>query len=326
MAVPTFTIVMGVLTCVPFGLAVRETVKGVEKPLTSEERFHLEMAKIEARRAEREAAREAEEAREEAALAAKHAQVIVTLHGPTAGTLGSAFAGVALGGPASAGNELDARLAPLRLAHELDLYALGDGVTLQSMFIKPTMHHDETSAFCTQLEESLTGAWGDAVTDRHDRQIWVNAELAQRAIFDDSDGCELKVEKYTPLARWFDRSPKSIVPLWAIGQPTTRLVASLGARATVEDHEVTWSGLGIGAGVGSTNLRAVVKDGRISAIIASAETDGETQEEVVRHISAVLRSEPTESYSYVWKHRPRVELEGGSAQLTLTLGTLPDEE
>lgn len=326
MPLPTFTIVMGVLTCVPFGLAVRETVKGVERPVTAEERLERELEAYRAQREARQAEWEAEEAKRATERKAKHATVISLMNGKEPATLGAAFDGAKLGGPEADAKALDDKLGQLRSLYELDLFALGDGVTFQSVFVKPTLRYDEAEEFCTTLEETLEATWGEGKSDSHLRTIWVNSALEQRAIFDKTESCELKVEKFAQVATWFDKSQQSIVPMWAVGQPAARLVALLGERATAEDTEITWNGLGIGNGIGATILRAIVRNNRIVAIIASAETDAMTQDAVYQHLEKVLGKEPeTDGDAFTWKTRPPVTLEMGS-QVAITIGTLPDEE
>ncbi|HEY5937526.1 MAG TPA: hypothetical protein VIU61_22925 [Kofleriaceae bacterium] len=327
MPLPTFTIVMGVLTCVPFGLAIRETVKGVERPATAEERMARELEAYRAEREARAAEWEAEEAKRETERKEKHATVIKLVHGKEPATLGAAFDGAKLGGPETDAKALDDKLGQMRSLYELDLFALGDGVTFQSVFVKPTLRYDEAEEFCTTLADSLETAWGDAKFDLHNRAIWINGPLEQRAIYDTTEGCELKIEKFAQVATWFDKSQTSIVPMWAIGQPAARLVSLLGERATADETEISWNGLGIGNGIGSTNLRAIVKNNRIVAIVASAETDAMSQDAVYQQVSKVLGKEPDlGDDSYTWKTKPPVVLETGSAQLTLTIGKLPEEE
>jgi hypothetical protein len=325
MPLPTFTIVMGVLTCVPFGLAIRDTVKGVERPLTSEERLEREIRIEQAEREARQLEWEQEEAESAKLRAAKHWTAITMAVGQERATLGPLFDGATLGGPEETTKAVD--LGPLRSIYELDVVVLGDGETFRSMFMKPTMRHDEASEFCRTLEETLEKRWGDGHLDSRDRTIWIDEGRAQRAILDESDDCELTIEKLAPLTSWFGKDRESIVPLWALGQPIKRLETLLGDRASIEDNGMMWVGLGIGNGVGSTTLRAIAKNGRIVAIVASAETDSATQDEVYKHISAVMGKEPEwQDVSFVWKTKPRIELESGSAQLTLTVGTIPEEE
>jgi hypothetical protein len=327
MPLPTFTIVMGVLTCVPFGLAIRDTVKGVERPLTQEERIERDLAKFRAEREARELEYEQAEQKLADERAAKHKTAIGMLVGKERATLGSAFAGAKLGGSQDDLEALAGKLEQIRSRYELDLAALGDAHTFQSIYIKPTMRYDEAGEFCETLEETLEGAWGDGRLDANDRTIWLDQGNGQRAIFNDSDGCELTIERFAPLASWFSKGQESIVPLWAIGQPIKRLESLLGDRASAQDNGTVWAGLGIGNGIGATSLRAIVRNGKIVAIVTSAETDSTTQDELYKHISAVMGKEPEwEDASFVWKTKPRLELEQGSAQLMLTVGTLPDED
>ena len=328
MPLPTFTIVMGVLTCVPFGLAVRETVKGVERPITQQERIERDLARLQVDREARELEYERTEQKLADERAAKHKTVIGMLVGKERASLGAAFDGATLGESEAKVAALGDKLEQMRSRYELDLFTLGDGQTFQSIFIKPTMRYDEAAEFCATLEQTIEGTWGDGHLDAHDRSIWLDQARGQRAVFDEGNGCELKIEKFAPLASWFSKTQESIVPLWAIGQPVKRLEALLGAaRVTTEESETSWAGLGIGNGVGATNLRAVAKNGKIVAIQASAETDSVTQDEVYQHISKLMGREPEwQDTSFVWKTKPRLELEQGSAQLTLTVGTLPDED
>ncbi|MEJ7596718.1 MAG: hypothetical protein WKG01_02310 [Kofleriaceae bacterium] len=325
MAVPTFTVVMGVLTCVPFGLAVRDTVKGPEIKLSAEEQFRIDWERRDEDRARQEAKLAAEEAELAVAQSARHAVVIGTLHGPAVASLGSAFAGLTLGGPQPEEELLRARLVPLE-EHQLSVVTSDDRPSLDSVVIfQPMIDAEETRRFCTNLRGALIDAWGQGVRSGPHLHIWVNPQLAQRAIIDDSRDCKLAIERYAPLETWFARSEKSVIPLWVIGKPAGRLVSQLGARARVAGKEIEWTERGIGTGAGSTHLRAIVRHGRIAGITATVRTEYETQDQLHLLISEVLGTEEDPPGSDVWKHQPRVQMDRGW-ELTLTIGTVPDED
>jgi hypothetical protein len=321
-SVPTPTIVLAVMTCIPFGLAIRDTVTGKYDLPPDDERDSLEDLG-ESREYEEEdyrevaARREAEESEHRAAIAefearqesdrAWRAELVKSLYGAELASLGSAFESITLGGAIGEG--------AVESSPDIDLMLLDDGLATHTLYIKI---QDSADTMCSTLGRELPAAWG-APRRLTGRSIWINNHTQTRAVFDPRT-CELRYEKLTDLASWLSKSEDSLVPLWAVGKPAQKLIDALGARtsSTIEDEQITWSVRGLGAGLGPTQMIADVKQRKIVSIVASVQTDPTTQDQVIGHVSQLTGKQPDDQG--VWKSTPGIAVETGGAQMFVKLG------
>ncbi len=331
---PTSTIVLAVATCIPFALAIKDTTAGTyelddDAALASfardddaddegydddddyrdvAERRALEALRHRQELAEYEASKERE--RRE-----RHER-ITALYATEVAMLGSAFEGIHLGQPTG--------ITTVESSPDAYLMLIGDGVRDDGLQIQL---HRWNQGDCDWLESGLRETWGEPVS-RHDRWIWTNARVQQRAIWTESD-CELVVEKVATAEQWIDRSDKSLIPLWAIGKPAKQLLDALGARTanTIGDDQIAWSVRGLGVGRNFARVVADVAGGKVTSLFVSLEIDGDTVGALSSRISTLAGKEPEIASDRpdveVWKTRPRFELVEGAPQTFLTIGTRP---
>jgi hypothetical protein len=302
---PTSTIVLAVLTCIPFGLAIRDTVAGTydrselgmfgDRDYDADEELdsRVAMAEYESRQRLRQLQREA---------------LVQSLYGADLASMGSSFENVVLG--ARVGH------SSVTSTDELELSLLDDGVATQTLHIKPLGDME----ICDLVERALVDAWGGGVRIDQAR-IWVNDVAEQRAIFDGGQ-CVLRFEKITQVGAWLTSGPESLVPMWAVGKPTKQLVEVLGARAAVDEEKIWWFVRGLGVGRGPSQLIADVRDGRVVRIRASAHADQATFEELIERVSKLVGKRPDSEL--IWHTTPKIMLDQTTYGLVLTIGSRPE--
>ncbi len=328
LALSRSTIVLAIATCIPFGLAIRDTVAGkyqvaFDGELESfrghddddgdDEEDYRETAErraleeIENRRALAEY-----EAREEVERADRSAR-IKTLYSAELALPGSAFKSIHLGDPVGK--------SEVESSSDVQLMLHDDGVTTYALWLR-LQHRDDGD--CAVLERGLREAWGEPKS-LNNRSIWVNQPALHRAIFS-SESCDLSFERIIAVDSWFGKSAAFPVSLSMIGKPAKQLLESLGSLTadTVAEDQITWTVRGIGAGRNPAQVVADVHNGKVRALFVNLETDIETQEHLSDQISKLVGKEPEipadRPTVSVWKTTPRIELDQGTVQMSLTVG------
>jgi hypothetical protein len=201
----------------------------------------------------------------------------------------------------------------------IEVTPIVDTKSLHTIDIKPQLAE---SRVCKSLAQELREDWGEG-RELGDRRVWVNPTTAQRAVFANDGGCALRFEKYTPVASWLARTPESIVPMWALGQPTAKLSATLDS-ASLSSFELAWSAIGVGVGSGTTQITADLRQGKVVSLVATIEADVTTQETIIVRVTELVGKEPA-GETLVWKTNPPIEIRQDGARMVLTIGTRPQD-
>ncbi len=311
MRIPTSTIVMTLLTCVPFGLAIRDSLR-TKADLPDEDAALLaglgdEDTSGDSAEAERKrlAEFEAQEAEQAAADKLAHDKVRARMLGPAPATLGPAFGGIAIGAPTDDAAELAATNA---------LDEGGMAVTFEHVNEHVTAILIESTASCSDFAEAVEAKWG-----ANDSRRWIDAASSSRAKLDE---CMLRLEKFVDAQAWV-----KALPLPAIGKPAAAFRDQLGLLVTDEDEVgFTWHDLGPGpAGDGNATYDAYTKNGKLIGFSASATVDAVTGEVIRVQLDkqyGAPKTDPDTGFS-VYKSRPQITVDGHSGQITLQAGTLP---
>ncbi len=332
MALPTSTIVMAVLTCVPFGLAIRDTVSGKALVIRSDDNdygasdddvdYAAENARREAEEAAVRAAERVEEANKEQLRAARR-----SLFGAEVATLGSGFSGITLGM-----NEGDIRsetVTALETATRVDVELVSNG-TLDMILIKSDIRasEDDDAELCSQLGSDLQDAWGRGQTEDYEGRYWMNPITRTRASLSAPDGCRFRLEKYVEPKEWVTKARTSSVPTWLVGQSIAKLREHLGTRSQFEDtdREVTWVGVGVGVGSGETRFQAHFVKGKVVALTATTDTFDVTRDAVIAQLTALYGPAIEDDEGVHWK-RPALSVDDyDGAGIRVTAGTVPGYE
>lgn len=321
MALPRSTFVMGAVVLALFGLAIRETATTKEPEpepeLDTEEAYMRHMQEVAAAHAEATAA-ERQHFDEVLAIAR-------TLTGAEAASLGSAFAGLALGRDREALPEAtqDAlRELRARTASEIDYGPSDRGPIARISLDLFTGEAESRDRLCARLDAQLHDAWGGGQrSDTDGPTIWLNPTTHQRASFDVADdGCGLVFETYVAPGDWL-----GALSLDLVGKPAATAMKVTGAVPS--EDGLAWELPGVGAGTTPTRLTATLDARqRITSITArttaTEETGAELAAQLIAKLGAPKRSpaaDAPEAQSLTWPRRGLV-LELGGGDVTLTAG------
>lgn len=310
---------------VPFGLALRDVAKGDDHRMSADD----EAARLEARAELAEQSRRDTEARMEeltaGALRDTRTRLLPSLFGAEPASLGPAFGGLRLGMPheqmAGALGPLRAVILPTEIGFTPDL----EHGMLTSIEFDLTFGESDDPDRCTTVAELLAARWGEPTTSDHVR-VWRHPITGMRAILADAETCSYTVEPSVAPAAWVDaRARTAIVPLWLVGQRVDKLLEIVPAGGQREGDTYTWTGPGLGAGLGQTALVAVVIDGKVVALEATASVlDDAGHDALVAHLTTQLGTpvqEPDDALH--WAKRPGLWLTREDGAVTLTAGEVP---
>jgi hypothetical protein len=317
MPVSPSTIAFALVTCIPFGLAIRDTVEHRQPTTPSHHADELDSedeareARMRAEQAVRDAAREAE--------IQHHKLMLIDLIGPGPAQLGRSFDGITLGMTAAEFEQKRDLIADLRTQTAATIRGDSEAI-LHALWITP--HLDS----CAFVGEQLDRRWG-AGHRAGNRTFWGAGDT--RAVFErnPSGDCELTFEERVDVARWVDKKAGSVVPLALIGKPVKALLADIAARASAEDVEqdeesIQWRDAGVGNGLGRTSLMAVIEHGKVAWLEARTDVDRDTTTAIQDRLTA-LYGAPAGDDTLTWSRAKLTLTLGDESSIVVTAGTLP---
>ncbi|HEU0035658.1 MAG TPA: hypothetical protein VFQ53_33835 [Kofleriaceae bacterium] len=331
MALPRTTLVFAIATCIPFGLAIRDSVRDRPAPRhhrsagllglfeQGEPQRDDDAENDDAAQALREFAdRQAElAATRDAELRARDRVAIDALVGRGPAALGPLFGGIHLGDSTTVIDPLRAAFATYQRDSHIKIQPLLDGETLQAIVI------DVLPRSCEPMAAVLVERWGPALR-AGERSLWIDERTRQRASYEETIGCTLRLERIASIPSWIGATRDALVPVWAIGNPVDTLVATIGDRARVSNHDVQWTVPGIGFGTGETQLRAEVRGGKVASVSVTVEADMTTQDQVIGELTR-LRGHAPAGEPLAWPGEPRIVVERTASTLFLTIGNPPED-
>jgi hypothetical protein len=325
MRIPPSVIVMSVVTAIPFGLGVRDTLK--HKDVSAEEYDDLDFGDRRSARERRaeleeyEAERRREQLEREAKSEARIAQ-LDQLIGDKPAQMGSLFDGIVLGAGAGAFQPEDVRRRIERATRDgfMDVQFDADVKSLNGVEVLVSSDYDTVSA-CEKLDEKLTEKWG-----RSTNHAWIDPTTHQRASFDD-DECTLRFDRYVDPADWVAQ-----LPLTLVGTSVEKLKQTLDGNYddSGDPAHIYWTAPGTGYGRGVTKYDAFFHNGKIRTVQATVDADFDSTLAVRDALSAKLKAQPKtdgdDYYQvYTWKRRVPVELETSDRNVfTVSIGNLWD--
>ena len=318
---------MGLITAVPFGLAIKDTITGKAplRPAAHEEEVDESLASYERAQRDYEQRQEKETAELEAALGALLPSGTIEVRGYDVNQAAPQdVGGIAGGGVQRA--ELKRRLE--RVAHATFTPTRRPDGTLKNLTISFPEYKGELGV-CQAVSEHIQEGWGGgaqtydngtrihfaSTTPQHHRITFVELPESSR--------CELVLEEYIDAAAFITKTEASAVPVWAIGKPAAKLVEKLGGDAFSDTTQIRWSRPGVGKGLGETELYARVVKGKIVTITArfqaSSVSLGEVAEQLVTDHGAPIDGDPV-----VWpKAKLSIATEDDSAGTYLFVAGAP---
>lgn len=275
------------VTAVPFGLAIRDTVRhtprGDELDLTGEQtRARDARARAEREEAKARAEYEAEQRAREARL--------LQLFGKTPASLGSLFEGVTLGAPAESFQTEEARqrIYDAIQFHALEIAFLTDK-NLDGIRI------DISQSECDRLHSLLDAAWRPSSND-----VWLDPATHQRAAFS-ADDCSLVFDRYLDAADWV-----ALLPLH------------------LDDTTFPFAYPGVGSGRGGARCYRDFA-GIVRGVNITGDTDLDTQAKIRDALAARLNVQPVPSADdanvWLYNSKPPVRFDAsGASRFSIQIG------
>jgi hypothetical protein len=302
MRIPPSAIVMTLVVAVPFGFAVRDTLKGNDAQ-TKQEREAAEMRADEQKLRDQEIAEQQAQYEREKRLNAEREQMFATVIGKQPATLGERFGGAQVG--AKAADDLDEQLGAIDSQFEVTNHGLqlrGDGTIASVSFTFGDTH-------CDKMRQIVEAAWGPPTTAD---EIWIDSAHHRRA----SLGgllCVLHFDQIVDDAAW----AKAALPK-LVGKTPAQAQKLLGTPTVpLDEATLSWFLPGPPGGRDSTELSAEVSDGKIvSTRVVATVTPAESISLVEALTKQMGKPATKEDYGNVWTwEKPAVTVELNEAML-----------
>ena len=312
MRIPPSAIVMTLVIAVPFGFAIRDSLKGNDlqsKKEQAEKDAIAEAAKLRAEEQER----EDKQYEAQKVIDAKRKQTLASLIGSARGSLGDRFNGKQVGAPSSP--EFESSLNQIEGLEDRDgerpgLQLRGNGDIASVSF---TIGDDH----CGEMRQALVTAWGDA-----DDDVWIDRDHARRA----SLGgllCILHFDQIVDDKTWTKTALSNLIGKTP-AQAQKLLGVSTAPMIEGEDSDLSWYLPGAASGRESTELVASVVSGKITSTTVSTTVSATQAQALIAALSKQLGSPPTadETGNYLWQHANVVASYSDSWRFTVTRGEL----
>lgn len=306
MRIPPSAIVMTLVVGVPFGLAVRDTLKGNDAQ-TQQEREEAEMRADEAKLQANQAAEEQAQYEREKKLNAEREQTFATVIGKEPATLGERFGGAQVGAKAS--DDLDQLLGTMDTVLDVTNHGLqlrGDGTIASVSFTFGDTH-------CEKMRQIVQAAWGPATVAG---EIWIDRVHHRRA----SLGgllCVLHFDQIVEDTAW----AKAALPK-LIGKDPAQAQKQLGTPTVpLDEPTLSWFLAGPPGGRDSTELSAEVDDGKIVSTRVVATVTPEESVSIVDALAKQIGKPGTKvDYGNVWTwDKPSVTVEYNDDSMLLSV-------
>jgi hypothetical protein len=309
MRIPTSVIVMSLVTAVPFGLGIRDTLnhKGAH---ADDELSGLDFGGGRSARERQRALDEYEaemrrEAADREARAKARLEKLDQLYGAKPAQMGALLDGITLGAGAGSFQPENVRQRIENASRDGLLFVAfdTDAKALKGVEVRLTSDY-ESGDVCEKLDEKLTAAWGKPTNG-----AWLDPATHQRATLD-HEVCLLRFDTYAEPGDWVAQ-----LPLSGVGTSIDKLAEQVGGD--YEDGELTWHLPGLRYGKGATILTALSENGKVTGIRIDVGADFDSMLAVRDALSAKLKAQPQkqdgDEYSsfqtYEWKRKVPVVLE-----------------
>lgn len=322
MRIPSSVVVMSLLTAVPFGLGIKDTLQHKQSSIDEDDdAFDFGGNRARVRATQRRYAEYEREAAQEALERTKRREErtakLDTLYGKQPASLGSLFDGIHLGAGAGSFQPETARERIYDATRDGFLNVVFDVDTTQlrglSVEIGTVDYSESTDETCEKLRDKLTAAWGTTAGS-----TWLDPSTHQRATVD-SAYCALRFDRYLEPTDWL-----ASVHMEAIGMKADKLVELAGPTAEVQEDMISWQVPGVGFGSKSTTVEAYLENGKVVTIAAITDGDFDTIAAIRDAISAKRKADPTtdeDTGAWTWKGKVPVTLDNTRvARFQLTVG------
>ena len=301
---------MTLVIAVPFGFAIRDSVKGNDRESKQEHEAKVAREAEEQAELERIKAQKAEYEHEKAVVQQRLA-TFDSLLGKQRGTIGDKL-GVQIGDATSP--ELEGKLDSLTGLEDRDGERPGLQVDANDKIVSLSFPIGDDH--CPEMREALVKAWGMVAGD-----IWADPVGHRRA----SIGglmCVLHFDAYVDDKTWVANAMPAL-----IGKTPKQAIKAIGPTTAPqvegEDRDLSWYFPGATTGKDSTEVVASVFEGKIGLTTATTTVTAEQARELVAAIAKQLGAQPEDEGigSYLWRKKlVEVTFNNDSSRFTLAHG------
>ncbi len=285
MKVPASAIVLPLILAVPFGFAVRDSIKGDDAE-TKQAAKAKQLAEEETREANARADAEQKQYEREKALVQRRQETVATLIGPNLATFSPVVAAQQMG-------ELPASWEGPRFEHDLDGMFRGGNRVAGIDGTLVDLELELASEACTALHARMTEAWGLGERLGDASTVWADLVHRRRATLIDSTNCTLRFARTVDERAWVDAAlPRGIVH--GTLAHAKKLYRSIGES----DSHVP----GLPVGTDSTQVDIQTKDGTVTSMQSSTTATEAEMETIVGLVTKKLGAQPSQvdPATYKW--------------------------
>ncbi|CAN5670696.1 hypothetical protein BH11MYX1_BH11MYX1_03370 [soil metagenome] len=299
MRIPPSAIVLPLILAVPFGLAIRDSVKGNDRA-SEEARAAKDLAELDAQQASARVAAEQDQYERTKRLEGERGAALAVLIGREPATFGSAIAPEQLG-------ELTS-LAP-SVSSDIHVSAMrsGDGKVTDLAITIDT-------AACRAMHDMLVAAWGEGQRPGNDPQLWTDAAHHQRASLSKlpSEWCALHFDRMVDDIAWVELALPKI-----LGKPVTQVEKLFGPP--VESYVDVWVLPGPSIGYDASLLTVTAgESGKVEHTTVAISVPDEEAAALVNLISKKLGRQPTHDEESIYQWGDHVVLSYADHHLELS--------
>lgn len=277
-------IVLPLILAVPFGLAIRDSLKGND-PASAEERAKKELADLEVREHDQQIAAERDQYERANQLEKERGVLLASLIGKQPAALGSAFGTTQLGTATTI--ELDHAVDRMLLDHESVTAPDGKLVTYGFSI---------AGEQCPSMRALLAAAWGPGQTVASDDNVvvWVDAVNHRRAAIRSVNlACALDFTRTVDDAAWVEAAFPEI-----LGKTLPQAEKLLGPLP--DPVMPTWYLAGPPVGYDATSLTAQIEGDKVTGTNAGAAMFGEDAAAIVKLVTKRLGKPPVHDTADEW--------------------------
>jgi len=294
MRIPPSVFVMSLVTAVPFGLAVKDTLHPQKTRAQIEDekerQYEIDMAK------QQEADRQAEEQRTKT--------VFGGLLGEP-GKLGTFLDGIAVGAPEDQAETIKDRT--VNASDMIDFTYTARAGKVDSITI------DAGGGQCSDLTSAIRTKWGDG-------ERWTDPATHTRAQYRE-DLCQLTLDRYVDIEQFIDKTTTASIPVGALGKTLDQL------GDNIERHDYDGGAAaempGLAQGEDNVTVQLTVNDaGRVVGISASFKIDVDGDALVVARLQQLFgkATQDADTGEWDWKGKIPVHYAYSSARGYIDIG------
>jgi hypothetical protein len=284
MRIPPSAIVLPLILAVPFGFAIRDSLRGTDRA-GEEAKAKQALVELEAKEHEETLAAEREQYERTTQLAKERAVVFGSLLGREPGSLGSAV-----------GDHQLAELASLPLDPAVDRVILdrAERTANDGKLVSVAFTISDKPELCSELRAAMAARWGHSQSWDRDDMVWVDGAHHQRAGIRTVDAmCVVDFTRIVDDTAWVEAALPKV-----LGKTRSQAEQLLGPPPNPELS--AWYSPGPPAGHDATTLSVAVEGGRVMGTVATASVSDDEAAAIINAVTNKLGNQPRHVTAGPW--------------------------